>query len=1088
MRSGLKRVLKIAAFIVLLCLVLLLSFGYLQYREPRKTLAVKISDKATSFLGQEVEVQDVSFSPSAGINLYNIKIKNPEGFTPGDLLNIKRIFLGMNYTRLASGVFSFDDITVHEPALTVQSDKEGRMNISEKLKDFFKRKSTLNYYVKEFKLRSGFFDFNQNRSLKSADLNIHLKDLSSEAGHKTLIQGDTVYADDNKIAVNGWAYLKDDSKKFSIVISSNNPGLSPLKEYFDRYGIAADKMKITVRISAEGDLAQGIRLASDIRMKEAGFAFFKKEGKDILLTMRAFLNLRENSLTVEDVSLNAGGSTAATMKGDIKKVQEDFVYTAWLNIRRLDLSAFNFMQNAQVKGILTSDNVRIRGSLKNPLADLSGVVQLRDGGFKSNTEDIDGVSAQVKLSPEKGMTIGADITAKIVKAYGYLLSKPADAVLSLTAHGSPENIALVASAKLSSIGIHLKGDKKMSLNNISLAIDGSVRDKTMEMKNRIDISGITYDTYEVPWIRSSSVVTYQGNVITLRKQDIEGKDFKVAAEQVTVRLPAKNRAEKVTIEIKDLNASYPQKKTELKKASLSLRMGTGPQISGDAGFSVAEGAIYGIRIGFIKGSGRFDNSTFSLSVPEAAIANGNAELSVKGKASGGPFPLTIVAKARDIDIGNLSGEILKITGMPYAVSGNCKSFIFEGTLDSQESVQGNADVQADKIAVIRTDKKNIVQAASLNGGITFRGSDLEFNANAAVGKIATRISGTAKRFLHQDRSAEAKITQPQVMVTDLREIFWDIFPDSLLYAGLDGSLSTDVLIQYGSGEIKVNGDLNLKDVSLRGENGEYAIGPVNGLIPIVYSKTAVPPASGLSPGQNDSSEKKEMQLPSFAQAEFDNLSRTYSGEFAGEGFRKVTIGSVSYGFRLLDDIRVWMKQDGSILNIGSFNGSIFGGRLNGAATVDLSDGLHYRAGIHLEGLSLTSLCNSIEPIKGYISGKVNGIATLKGSGPGIAQLIGKAEFWSYATRDEKTKISKEFLKKMGGPSLKAYLGDRNFDKGTMSLYLQNGFMIFNELEISNKNLIGMRDLSIKVAPFNNRIAIDHLIWSITEAASRGKEK
>ena len=62
------------------------------------------------------------------------------------------------------------------------------------------------------------------------------------------------------------------------------------------------------------------------------------------------------------------------------------------------------------------------------------------------------------------------------------------------------------------------------------------------------------------------------------------------------------------------------------------------------------------------------------------------------------------------------------------------------------------------------------------------------------------------------------------MVTDLREMFWDVFPDSLLYAGLDGSLSTDVLIQYGSGEIKVNGDLNLKDLSLRGENGEYAIG------------------------------------------------------------------------------------------------------------------------------------------------------------------------------------------------------------------------------------------------------------------------
>ena len=293
-----------------------------------------------------------------------------------------------------------------------------------------------------------------------------------------------------------------------------------------------------------------------------------------------------------------------------------------------------------------------------------------------------------------------------------------------------------------------------------------------------------------------------------------------------------------------------------------------------------------------------------------------------------------------------------MTGTPYALSGNCKSFIFEGTLDSQESVNGNAAVQAEKITVIRNDKKNIVQGASLHGGITFNGSDLEFKANAAVGKIATRISGTAKRFLHQDRSAEAKITQPQVMVTDLREIFWDIFPDSLLYAGLDGSLSTDVLIQYGSGEIKVNGDLSLKDLSLRGENGEYAIGPVNGVIPIVYSRKT-PPSSSVSQSREASDEKQEMRLPVLARSEFDNVSKMYSREFAGEGYRKITIGSVSYGFRFIDDIRIWMKQDGSFLNIGRFNGSIFGGRLNGAATVDLSDGLHYRAGIHLEGLSLT---------------------------------------------------------------------------------------------------------------------------------------
>lgn len=57
----------------------------------------------------------------------------------------------------------------------------------------------------------------------------------------------------------------------------------------------------------------------------------------------------------------------------------------------------------------------------------------------------------------------------------------------------------------------------------------------------------------------------------------------------------------------------------------------------------------------------------------------------------------------------------------------------------------------------------------------------------------------------------------------------------------------------------------------------------------------------------------------------------------------------------------------------------------------------------------------------------------------------------------------------------------------MSVYLQNGFVIFKELEISHKNLVGMQDLSLKVAPFNNRISFDHLMWSITEAAHRAKK-
>jgi hypothetical protein len=58
----------------------------------------------------------------------------------------------------------------------------------------------------------------------------------------------------------------------------------------------------------------------------------------------------------------------------------------------------------------------------------------------------------------------------------------------------------------------------------------------------------------------------------------------------------------------------------------------------------------------------------------------------------------------------------------------------------------------------------------------------------------------------------------------------------------------------------------------------------------------------------------------------------------------------------------------------------------------------------------------------------------------------------------------------------------------MSLYLQKGDLIFKELEISNRSLFGITDLSVKVMPFNNRIALDKFLWSITEAAQRPKEK
>jgi len=1074
MTSTTKHVLKIISAGLIALLVLLIALSYIYYLDIKKTLVAKISARSTAFIGQKVEIEDMSFSPTAGINLYHITIKNPDGFAPGELLKIEKIFLKMYYSELLRGRFHFKDITVYSPELTVARDEKGRLNLSEKLMQFFRRKPTIRYQIDDFTISDGVIDFNRDKRFRNDHVSLSVKNLSSEQSMKTLIKGATNYSGESKIEIDGWAYLKDEPKRLNISVSSRDFSLSALGGILEKYGIDTEKTKVVFSLNTDGDTEKGFHLKSEIKIKNAGFSFFRKDMKEILLNTNAFLNIRDNSLSIENISLQAGGITAATLKGEMKKIQKDFFYTAQLKIRNLDLSVFNFMKDVKVSGIITSDNLRVQGNLKKSLPDISGIVQLRDAAFRSNDTDITGINAQVEFLSERGMTVKAEANAKVSKAYGYLLEKPADANIALNVRGSPDNMAVTSSANISPVGMRIKEDT-VHVNSIAFTVDSTIRGKIFAGKSLIEMKGVTVADYTFPWIRSSSTVTYRGDSITVTGSAIEGEGFKVSAGRATIRLPGKKSGEKMAVEIKEIDASYPERDAGIRKAAFSFHVTKGKKLfSGDFVFSIGEAMFSGLHTSLIKGSGRFNNKEFSIDIPNAQVPRGSMKFSAGGRVSEGPFPIKIISTAENIEIGNLSKAVSKISGIPYVVTGNMKIASFEGTIDSAESVQGSAEIQAEKMSILNKENRNILKEGSMKSRIEFSGKNLDFKADANAGKISADISGTIERFAQQNRSIRMRVIQPEIRLTDIRDAFWDVSPDSMLYAGLDGSVASDILIQYGPDTLKVSGNVICKALVLQGENGEYTIGPVNGTLPIAYSKSG--------------EKKKVLDLPSFERPEFDNLRKYYSQIMPGKDFTRITIGSVNYGFKFLENVDIRIKQEGGLLNIGHFSGNIFGGKLNGSAVVDMSEGLNYRAGILLEELSLTKLCDSIEPIKGYISGKVNGIASLKGSGSGIAKLIGKADFWTYSTDDEKTKISKEFLRKVGGPSIKAYLGDRKFSKGIMNLYLQKGFVIFRELEISNKNFFGIQDLSVKVAPFNNRIAIDHLMWAITEAAQRAKKE
>jgi uncharacterized protein involved in outer membrane biogenesis len=1074
MPLNIKRIFKVTSIILLIFIIFFISLAYFGYLDLKKTLIAKIADKSTSLIGQRVDVGDLSFSPSGGVSFHNISIKNPKGFDSGQLLYIKRLYVKLKYSELFRGRFYFKNIAIYSPELTVIRDKNGGLNISDKLMLLLTKKSALKYQVDELDMDAGSIDFNKDKRYMNSNINLHLKNLSSEPGAKTLIKGHTSYAEENMVRINGWAYLKDEPKKFNVSILSDDFSLSAFREFFNRYKINAERAKINLKFNTEGDSVGGFNFKSKIQIKGAGFIPRAEGIKDILLNIDAFFKIRDYSVVINDISMYSGDVAALRSKAVITDIRKDPSYRAEIKINRIDLSAFNFMEDLKVSGIMTSDNLSIEGKFKKTIPYISGTIQLGDTAIKSNNADIEKIKAKIKLLSDKEMSIKAEATAKILKAGKYLLDKPADIRLSIDTQGKLERIAFVSSVAVSPFEMRVKGDKSASLDSINFTVNGVIKDMVFSGKSFSEIKGIRYADFNIPGLKNSFSINYRKNLIIIKDLKVEGDNLKSSVNQIDIKMPEKKAG--YVLKIMDMNASYPEKEAEVKNFDLYLNLYTGKKItSGDFDFSTGKVMFQGITSGKISGSGRFDEKEFFVNIPGAEISGGRINLAAMGKTSKGPFPVKISAVAENLDMGFISGAASKFSEFPYSISGGIMSAAFGGTMNSVDSLYGNASVKAGKVSVLKADsKRNILKDVSLNSEIIFEGNDFEFKAAAGARNIFTSISGIVKRFDKKDRSVKIKANLPEVKVTDIRDSFWDIFPDSLLYAGLDGSVSSDVSIAYGDAGLKVNGELMLKDILLEGENREYSVGPINGVVPIAYAK-------------NDG-KQETIKMPSFEPSGFDNLYKSYSQEKIEEGYSKLTIGSLSYGFRFLENINVRIKQNGSVLNIGRFNGNIFGGRLNGSATIDISNGLNYRVCILLKGLSLTKLCEGIEPIKGYISGRVDGIANLKGSGIGISQLIGKADLWTYSAENEKTKISKEFLKNIGGPSIKAYLGDRSFDKGIMSMYLQNGFLIFNELEISNRNFWGITDLSVKVMPFNNRISIDHLMWTIIEAAQRAKVK
>jgi hypothetical protein len=794
-------------------------------------------------------------------------------------------------------------------------------------------------------------------------------------------------------------------------------------------------------------------------------------GRDVSLRGAGTFRPDEDILIIDSAALRSPG-ISSRLRAVMTHVGQNPSYQAELAIDEMDLSKFQIFKEIELNGVLTSKNLKVQGELKAGLPKVSGTLELREAEINSPQAHAEKIDASVALQFPEEIAIKGEATAKVSKVGPYPLDPPAQAKLTGSLQGKPPLMAIASALDISPGEIKLRGNRALSLGNVVLAMEGKIEGSSFIGNHRLEIRDLRYGGHGFERASITSTIALQKEEIVFDNFNLETED--VSATAAHIRAGGIGGGSLRHIDIEALNVTSQKGVFTITQgdARCAVHLEAKP-LSGDLGFSATALSIHGMSSRRLSGSASFDERDFSLRIPRAELSGGEIGLVVQGRTTEGPFPMKVSAHATGVDLGSLSEEVRGFVEVPYRLGGKIQELHYEGVVNGPESMEGRLTAEAKGISVsYRGAERRLIKDSAIRTTVHFRDRDLDLDAEATLEKLVTKISGSIAGFMKKERWIHLAITLPDAPASHIREAFWDIFPDSLLYVDMEGMISSTVNVDHNDHGLEIRGDISLKDVRLTGEYGEYFVGPIRGSLPIQYVKQK---------------EGHALPLPSFEKSEFDRLLRDL-GEEPGGGSRTITIGAFHYGFPLLEGIRLRVQGGDNLLNVSGFDANIFNGRVYGLGTIDYLKGVTYRGGLLVKGLSLKALCDQIKPIQGFISGKVDGIASFKGTGTSILQIIGRSNFWADPRGDEKMMISKEFLQKIGGPSMKVYLGNRAFDKAVMDVYLKNGYLIFRDLEISNRNLLGITDLSIKAAPISNRIAFDHLLWTITEAAARAKEK
>jgi len=681
----------------------------------------------------------------------------------------------------------------------------------------------------------------------------------------------------------------------------------------------------------------------------------------------------------------------------------------------------------------------------------------------------------------------------------------------ITGNGSYENGSGIFEAVAEGVDIgRIKAQDKVDSGEIYLKIAGKYKIKPVSVQSGYDVSarglGSSDGKYGADSVATKGTLDFSGGRPTVNgglKADgltFSGRKGSLSADYAwDGRLYVTDAA----YTDKDFTARFAKLDAGYRKGSLDAvisggqaayrdRLATLTGIGGKVAAKISDGGrlesagaslrvdgaeAYGLDAGPVSADASLDGE--AVSVTAVAEISGNP---LKIKAAGIYRPrenLIKPALSGNLYVKDFSAfqdVMQKRFNGKYSLTGGSGAVEVSLAGETLDGLEGNGHIKLDGLGVGLGGGREVKAVSAelrpvySDGKLTLPPSGIDFGGYFRVG-----VSGEASRG-DGGWSAKATLDIPETDALSIQEGVLEALPPSLMWADVAGKTGGRIdVTRSAAGVLKVAGSIDLDGVTLDIPDKGVHVGPVDGRLPVGF-------ASG---------GKRPPPPPPFRGERFDRerypaLARAYS---AVPRDADIVIEKLRYGFVEFDALTLDLEPGEGYYDIKWFGVWAFDGQLYGYGSVDLSGESSHTLSLIVSGISLRAVCDSAPTIKGYLDGKVDGLSRVTVSGGRLEDIAGAALFWTKDAPGEDRAISKSFIKKLMGPSMKKYMfiGDRNFDKGELEVVFLEGDLVFENLLIENTNFIGQRDLYITVAPVSNRISISHLLDVIKDVGERAKK-